>query len=273
MIGSRKPAASPNEIVYTARRTRKTNTSSRRPTSRWTRRAISSTSASTARYPRRDCRSAARAASTIMDVIPEAGRFRRHGDDPLPGKRRRQPRPDGLEHAASGGAASDAGGAVSSAPAWNTSAPTIPAFARWRARRGVVDKVDGRRRFRSREDKRQAATYTACIKFKRSNQGTCINQRPIWSSEGQHGEEGPDVIADGPSHRQGRDRPGPQHPHGLHDLGRLQLRGRRPAERRACARRRVHLRFISRNTNPKPATPSWGRRKSPAISPTSARTR
>ena len=40
-----------------------------------------------------------------MDVIAEDGCVRGHGYDPLPGKRRRKPRPHGLEHAASGGAA------------------------------------------------------------------------------------------------------------------------------------------------------------------------
>ncbi len=35
-----------------------------------------------------------------------------HGIDPVPRARRRQPRPDGLEHAASGGAAAEAGGAA-----------------------------------------------------------------------------------------------------------------------------------------------------------------
>ena len=39
------------------------------------------------------------------------GRLRRHGDDPLPRKRRRVARPDGLEHAASGGSAPHAQGA------------------------------------------------------------------------------------------------------------------------------------------------------------------
>ena len=40
---------------------------------------------------------------------PQAGRVRRDGADPVPGARRRQPRPDGLEHAAPGRAAAGAG--------------------------------------------------------------------------------------------------------------------------------------------------------------------
>ena len=41
---------------------------------------------------------------------PPAG-VRGHGHDPLPGKRRRQPRADGFEHAASGGSPAGAAGA------------------------------------------------------------------------------------------------------------------------------------------------------------------
>ena len=39
--------------------------------------------------------------------LPEDGRVRRDGHDPLPGKRRRQPCPDGLQHAAPGRAAAE----------------------------------------------------------------------------------------------------------------------------------------------------------------------
>ena len=44
--------------------------------------------------------------------VAQAGRLRRRGADPVPGERRRQPRPDGLEHAASGRAAGPCRGAV-----------------------------------------------------------------------------------------------------------------------------------------------------------------
>ena len=44
--------------------------------------------------------------------VAEAARLRRRGADPVPRERRRQPRADGLEHAASGGAADQGGGAA-----------------------------------------------------------------------------------------------------------------------------------------------------------------
>ena len=51
-----------------------------------------------------------------------------------------------------------------------------------------------------RDDNDQIDTYNL-LKFKRSNQGTCVNQRPI-VSKGEHIEDG-EIIADGPSTDQG----------------------------------------------------------------------
>ena len=65
-------------------------------------------------------------------------------------------------------------------------------------------------------------SYTM-LKFKRSNQGTCINQRPI-VSHGEHVEEG-EVIADGPSTDNGEVALGKEPAHRIYDMGRLQLRG------------------------------------------------
>jgi len=75
------------------------------------------------------------------------------------------------------------------------------------------------------------------MKFRRSNQNTCINQKPIVAKA------------------TGRARPGdrgraatsraswrwPERPGGLHALGRLQLRGRHPHQRAAGEGRPVHL--------------------------------
>ena len=57
------------------------------------------------------------------------------------------------------------------------------------------------------------------IKFKRSNQGTCVNQRPI-VRKGERVEKG-DVIADGPCNLQRRDGAGQKCAHRLYDLGGL----------------------------------------------------
>ncbi len=61
---------------------------------------------------------------------------------------------------------------------------------------GTVEFVDAERIAIRRDDNNEVDEYKL-LKFKRSNQGTCINQRPI-VSHGEHIEEG-EVIADGPS--------------------------------------------------------------------------
>ena len=76
------------------------------------------------------------------------------------------------------------------------------------------------------------------LKFVRSNQGTCINQRPIVNVG--------DRIARRPAagrlelHPAGRARARPQHPRRVHELGGRQLRGRDRHQRPARPRRPVH---------------------------------
>ena len=61
-------------------------------------------------------------------------------------------------------------------------------------------------------------------KFRRSNQGTCINQRPLVTA-GQRVEKGT-PLADGPCTDDGRDGARPQPAGGVHAVGGPQLRGR-----------------------------------------------
>ena len=65
---------------------------------------------------------------------------------------------------------------------------------------GTVSYVDAVRIVIERDDGMGKDTYKL-LKYKRSNQGTCINQKPI-VSHGEHIEAG-EVIADGPSTDQG----------------------------------------------------------------------
>ena len=65
---------------------------------------------------------------------------------------------------------------------------------------GTVEFVDADNIVIARDDAQGQDEYTL-LKFKRSNQGACINQRPI-VSHGEHIEEG-EVIADGPSTNMG----------------------------------------------------------------------
>jgi DNA-directed RNA polymerase subunit beta len=120
-----------------------------------------------------------------------------------------------------------------------------------------------------RYDKRGLESHKL-IKFLRSNHGTCINQRPIVTA-GQR-VKAKEVIADGPSTCQGEI-----------SLGRDVLVGfmtwegyttRTPSSSTSawCATISSPP-CTSRNTRSRRGTPSSGRKRSPATSPTWARTR
>ena len=109
--------------------------------------------------------------------------------------------PDGREHAAPGGAAAAAASRRSSAPAWSIRrrgtpvrcvvvAPRRHGHARSTARQ-IVDPRGRRRR----------STSTTLQKFVRSNQDTCINQRPS-VAQGERVEVG-QIIADSSSTENG----------------------------------------------------------------------
>ena len=122
------------------------------------------------------------------------------GADSVPRERRRQPRAHGLEHAAPGGAA----GALGRAPGRHRhgsdrGARFGAAIAARRA--GIIDQIDATRIVVRATEETDAAKPGVDIyrlmKFQRSNQSTCINQKPL-VRVGDRVEKG-DIIADGPS--------------------------------------------------------------------------
>ena len=127
--------------------------------------------------------------------------------DPVPGERRRQPRADGLQHAAPGGAAAAHRPPRSSAPAWRASWPATRASRVVARRDGVVESVDASRIVvkaddgELRTDVGTEVDIYNLIKYQRSNQNTCINQKPI-VKPGDRVKKG-DVIADGPATEMG----------------------------------------------------------------------
>jgi hypothetical protein len=113
-------------------------------------------------------------------------------------------------------------------------------------RTGVVDYVDSKRivvRVEGSEaeglSREMGADIYGLTKFKRSNQNTCISQRPI-VRVGQRVAEGP-----GPGgrsvHGKGRARARPQRARGVHAVARLQLRGRHPRVRAHGEGRLLHV--------------------------------
>jgi DNA-directed RNA polymerase subunit beta len=148
-----------------------------------------------------NARSTTRAASSTSTVqargrrVPDdaAGRGRHDGRvaepaglgggvaDPLPRARRRQPRADGLEHAAAGGAA-----AATEAPLVGTGMEAVVArdsgVTVVAKRDGTVVSADASRIvIKPDEDDGTGSNVDIInlIKYQRSNQNTCINQKPI----------------------------------------------------------------------------------------------
>ena len=154
--------------------------------------------------------------------VAEAARVGRRGADPVPGARRRQPGPDGREHAAAGRAAAAVRGPARRAPAWSSARRWTPAT--WWSPRSPASSTTSRpSRSWSRSDAASSAC-TSCIKFRRSNQGTNINQKPIVAGRGQ-GHEGPGHRRR-PVDRGRRDRARQEPRRRLHAVGGPQLRGR-----------------------------------------------
>ena len=148
--------------------------------------------------------------------------------------------------------------------------------------RGAVDAGDvtvaepaGRRHLGERRPDRRSPTTTAptrryrLSKFRRSNQGTCINQRPLVDRRAA-GREG-HAAGRRPLHRQRRDGARPQPAGRVHAVGGPQLRGRDHPAASGWCRTTSSPRSTSRSTRSTPATPSSVPRRSPATSPTSAR--
>ena len=103
---------------------------------------------------------------------------------------------------------------------------------------GEVVSVGTRREIRVRYDGGEEKAYPL-IKFVRSNQGTCISQRPI-VEKGQRVVNG-QPLADSSSTDGGELALGPERALRLHELGRLQLRGRHRHLEARGAGRQVHV--------------------------------
>ena len=202
--------------------------------------------------------------------LAEAARVGRGLADPVPRERRRQPRADGLEHAAPGGAAAQGRGAVRRHRHRGDRGARLGAAitaARRRRRPGGRD-AHRHARHRGRGAGRSVDIYRL-RKFQRSNQNTCINQRPL-VKVGDAVRKG-EFIADGP-------RPTSASWRSARTCSSPSCRGTATTTRTRSSspsgsRTTSSPRSTSRSSRSPPATPSSGRRRSPATSRTSARRR
>ena len=113
-------------------------------------------------------------------------------------------------------------------------------------RDGIVDQVDSERvivRVESDQSgvlsREVGSDIYLLTKFKRSNQNTCISQKPLVRA-GDRVKQG-QVLADGPCTDRGELALGPQRARRLRSLARVQLRGRHPRQRKARRRGLLHL--------------------------------
>ena len=132
--------------------------------------------------------------------LAQAARLGGRRAHPVPGERRREPRPDGLQHAAPGRAAREGGRAARRhrhGGVWSpaTRAPPSPRGGRLRR----PDRRDPHRGARHRGDQRRTpgVDIYRLMKFQRSNQSTCVNQKPL-VRVGDFVRKG-EILADGPS--------------------------------------------------------------------------
>ena len=253
----RRTARSPTRSS-TSPPTRRRSTSSRRPTRRSTPTARSATTACSCAARRRrpslaDLQAAARARrllrchhrdlvrcpvrGPLMDVSPQADRVGGDRAHPVPRARRRQPGADGRQHAAQ------------AVPLLRAEAPVHRHRHRGprRPRRGRHDPRRGRRRRSSTSTATRSPSSTRpsrrkvyrLLKFERSNQDTCINQKPA-VREGDKVHKG-DILADGPSTDNGELALGKNLLVALHAVGGLQLRGRHHPLGATGQGRRAHV--------------------------------
>jgi len=140
-------------------------------------------------------------------------------------------------------------------------------------RSGVVDSVDSERiivrvegnAHEGQLSREVGADIYQLTKFKRSNQNTCINQKPI-VEVGQRVVKG-HVLADALAPTWGSWR-WTQRAGGLYALARVQLRRRHPGQREDV-KEDYYTSIHIEEFESKPATPNWAPRKSPATFPIS----
>ena len=176
----------------------------------------------------------------LMDVAPNQMVSRRRGARALPRARRREPRAHGREHAAPGRAAHPHpraarrhrhGGQARARLRRVRRSPAATASSRASTRRASSSAPDG--------EKPEIPDIYPLMKFQRSNQSTCYNQKPIVRA-GERGE-GRRRPRRRSELRHGRARARPERARRVHAVAGLQLRGLDPRLRAHRQGRRLHL--------------------------------
>ena len=217
----------------------------------------------TAGSPRTGCWSAARAARSTTST-PDDGRLHgrlaapdgvgRDRDDPVPRARRRQPRADGRQHAAPGGAAAAQARRRWSAPAWSTGPRSTPAT--WSSPRSAA------------WSRTCAPTTSPCMHDDGTAAPTCCTSSagPTRAPASTRSRSSTRATGSRPARSSptvraptsGEMALGQEPARRVHAVGGPQLRGRDHPVASASCRTTCSPRSTSRSTRSTPATPSSG---------------
>ncbi|CAA9526881.1 MAG: DNA-directed RNA polymerase beta subunit, partial [uncultured Thermomicrobiales bacterium] len=175
-------------------------------------------------------------AGPLYGRVAEAGRLRRHRPDPVPGARRRQPRLDGRQHAAPGGAAGPAPGAG------HRHRGRVPGGAGLRPGAGLPPRRDRDRglrapdqdRGRRRDDSHLQPAEVRALEPGHLHQPATERYARHPGRDQRHHRR---LVLD----RERRAGAGSERAGRVHALGRRQLRGRDPDLGALGPRRRLHL--------------------------------
>ena len=218
--------------------------------------------------PRRAVPRGAARAGRLHGRLAQADRVGGDGADPVPGARRRQPRADGLEHAAPGRAAARARGAAGRHRHGGAQPRATPARSSSPARR--------RGRSASTAERIVVETTTGELDDVPPRRSSCAPTRAPASTSARSSTRGQRVdagqpLADSARPTTGELALGQNVLVRVHELGGRQLRGRDHPQRDAWSATTCSPRSTSRSTRSRPATPSSAPRRSRATSRTSAR--
>ena len=191
-----------------------------------------------ARPPPRPVPRGASAADRVHGREPQAGRLRGDRADPVPRARRRQPRPDGLEHAAPGGAAPRARGAHRRHRHGGARRAGLRPGADRQARRHGAVRDRRADPHRARRGPARRARHLPPREVRALQPGHV--HQPASHRGRRHARRGGGCAGGQQLDRQRRAGARPQHPGRVHELGGWQLRGRHRHQRSAGPRGPLH---------------------------------
>ena len=231
-------------LASTCRRGKRTSTSSRRPTPQVDENGQVH-DRPRQRAPGRQLHPRAARQGRLHRRLAEAARLGRGLAHPVPRERRREPRADGIEHAAPGGAAAPGAVAATSAPAWSTSPRATRAPSSWRAARAPWTTSTASASSCASKGETEATSREMGADIYTDDEVQAVEPEHVHQPEADRprGPEGPQGPGAGRRSVHGAGRAGarPERARRVHAVARLQLRGRDPRLRADGEGRLLHV--------------------------------